>query len=332
MANEMPQRIPTGGVDLSHLAQRHAAQAAAQQQAAAHGVDGGAEGATAPEAPQGAPQTIDVPSLVLDVSDATFGQIAPLSAVVPVIFDMWSARSEHSTEVSAILKQVTYELQGRVLLARVDVDNNPGLAQAFQIQAIPSVVAMITERPVPLFQGPVPEQEVREYFVRLIQLAEENGVVGRVSAPDANGEVPPPAEPQIPEAHLAAFEAAERGDYETAVREWELVLQKAPADARAKEALAQTKLLLRLSGHTLENIRQDAAANPNDLEAQMRVADLDLSGGHIEDAFLRLLDMFAAANDEDRAVIRARLLEMFEVVGPDPRVNAARGKLASLLY
>ena len=325
----MPQRVPSGGVDLSHLAQR----------ATAPGAQPGQPGAPAAPSAPGAPgqpaggQTIDVPSLVMDVTDATFGQMAQLSSIVPIVFDLSADWSEPSKALSPILEQVTRELDGRVLLARVDVDQNPGLAQAFGAEAIPTVVAMITERPVPLFQGPVPEQEVREFFVRLIQLAEQNGVVGRVNAPDGAGEQAPPAEPQIPEAHLPAFEAAERGDYDTAVREWEAVLQKAPADAVAKAALAQAKLLQRLQGHTLEAIRADAAAHPDDLEAQMRVADLDLSGGHIEDSFLRLLDLFAAADDDARAAIRNRLLELFEVVGvADPRVIAARGRLANLLY
>ncbi|MFF8818189.1 MULTISPECIES: tetratricopeptide repeat protein [Leucobacter] len=322
MASEMPQRIPAGGVDLSHLAQRGAAQAAAQAP-----VPGG------PAQPGGA-QTVDVPALVLDVTDAAFGQVAPLSAVVPIVFDLWAEWSEPSKALSPILEKVTRELDGRVLLARVDVDANPGLAQAFQAQSIPTVVAMIAERPVPLFQGPVPEQEVREFFVRLIQLAEENGVAGRVNAPDSEGEQPEgPAEPQVPEAHLAAFEAAERGDFDTAVREWEAVLQKSPADSDAKAALAQSKLLQRLQGHTLEDIRAEAAAKPGDLDAQMLVADLDLSGGHIEDSFLRLLDLFSSADDDARTLIRGRLLELFEVVGvADPRVIAARGRLANLLY
>lgn len=332
MSTHMPQRIPSGGLDLSHLAQR----GAAAQGSPAAAQPGAPAGPGAPGAPgvQGPPQTVDVPALVMDVTDASFEQIAQLSAVVPVVFDLWAEWCEPCKALTPILEQVTRELDGRVLLAKVDVDANPGLAQAFQAQSIPMVVAMVGGRPVPLFQGAVPEQEVREFFVRLIQLAEENGVAGRVNAPETGAEESAvPAEPQIPEAHLAAFEAAESGDFETAVREWEAVLQKSPADATAKAALAQSKLLLRLQGHTLEEIRANAAAHPEDLEAQMRVADLDLSGGHIEDSFLRLLDLFTAGDDDARTEIRTRLLELFEVVGvADPRVIAARGRLANLLY
>jgi putative thioredoxin len=276
---------------------------------------------------------------VLDVTDETFEQIAQLSSVVPVVFDLWAEWCQPCKTLSPVIEKITREFDGRVLLAKVDVDSNPGLAQAFQAQSIPTVVALVGGRPVPLFQGAVPEAQVREFFTQLVQLAEQHGVTGRVSAPDqgdaaAQGAPAAPAEPEIPEAHRAAVEAAERGDYAAAVSEWEAVLVKAPADAEARAALVQMKLLQRLQGVTADEIRSAAAADVSDVAAQMRVADLDISGGHVEDAFLRLLDLFAASTDaDDRAAIRERLLELFEVVGiADPRVLAARGRLANLLY
>lgn len=319
MSQQMPERIPGGGIDLSHLA--------SARNAAAPGAP-----ATSGDAP-GA-QVVDVPSLILDVSDASFEQVAQLSAIAPVVVHLWSERSEASVAFTPVLSAVTRELGGRVLLATVDVDANPGIAQAFQVQSIPTAVALVAGRPVPLFQGPVPEEQVREIFTQLLQLAAQQGVVGRLNAPDLGDAAPSePAEPVIPEAHLAAVDAAERGDYAAAVSEWEAVLAKAPADAEARAALVQVRLLQRLEGLTLEGVRADAAEHPDDLQAQLRVADLDLSGGHIEDAFLRLLDRFAVSDDTDRAVIRERLLELFEVVGvADPRVIAARGRLANLLY
>lgn len=319
MSQQMPERIPGGGIDLSHLA--------SARTPAAPGAP--AAGGDAPGA-----QVVDVPALILDVSDASFEQAAQLSSIVPVVVHLWSERSEASVAFTPVLGAVTRELGGRVLLATVDVDANPGIAQAFQVQSIPTAVALVAGRPVPLFQGPVPEEQVREIFTQLLQLAAQQGVVGRLNAPDLGDEAPSePAEPVIPEAHLAAVEAAERGDYAAAVSEWEAVLAKAPADAEARAALVQVRLLQRLEGLTLEGVRADAAAQPDDLQAQLRVADLDLSGGHIEDAFLRLLDRFAVSDDADRAVIRERLLELFEVVGvADPRVIAARGRLANLLY
>ncbi|MBK0421041.1 tetratricopeptide repeat protein [Leucobacter sp. CSA2] len=326
MNQPMPERIPGGGIDLSHLAARG---------------QGAAAGAGAPgQAPQGqpgaAPSVVDVPSLVIDLTDDTFEQAAQLSTIVPVVIDLWAEWCEPCKTLGPVLEKVTRELDGRIMLAKVDVDANPGLAQAFQAQSIPMVVALVGGRPVPLFQGAVAEAEARDFFGQLLQLAEQHGVTGRVNAPgggSGDGAAAAAAEPEIPEAHLAAVEAGERGDFETAIREWEAVLQKAPADAVARAALVQVRLLSRLDGLTVDEIRGAAAADPSDVDAQLSVADLDVSGGHVEDAFLRLLELFATANEDDRARIRERLLELFEVVGvADSRVIAARGRLANLLY
>lgn len=321
MTQQIPERIPGGAVDLSHLA----AKAGAPQN--------GAAGAP----PQG--QTIDVPSLVLDVTDQSFEQAAQLSAIVPVVVDLWAEWCQPCKTLGPILEKVTREFDGRVLLVKVDVDANPGLAQAFQAQSIPTVVALVGGRPLPLFQGAVPEAQVREVFGQLVQLAEQQGVVGRLNAVEggsegSDGSDQEPAEPPINPAHADALDAIERGDYSAAVEAYEQVLAKAPADSEARAALVQVRLLDRLQGAGADEIRAAAAADPADIDAQLRVADLDVSGGHVEDAFLRVLDLFAATSDEDRRTeIRERLLELFEVVGAtDPRVTAARGRLASLLY
>lgn len=341
MSNPMPERLPGGGVDLSHLAARHQAQAQAAQagaaQSAAQSGAASSAGASAPAAQAGSSQTVDVPSLVLDVTDQTFEQVAQLSAVVPVVIDLWAEWCQPCKTLGPILEKLAREFGGQLLLAKVDVDANPGIAQAFQAQTIPTVVALVAGRPVPLFQGAMPEAQVREYFGQLLQLAEQQGVTGRVSAPDTqqpvDGEPVVPAEPEVPEAHRAAVEAGENGDFATAIAEWEQVLKKSPADHVARAALVQVRLLHRLQGYGIDEIRTAAGANPNDVEAQLRVADLDVSGGHIEDGFLRLLDLFVGQDGDGRGKIRERLLELFEVVGvSDPRVIAARGQLANLLY
>ena len=329
MAQHIPASIPGGAVDLSHLAQRSAG---GQPQPGAAG-----SATSGPGAQGGAgAQVVDIPSVVLDVTDQTFEQAAQLSSVVPVVIDLWADWCQPCKTLGPILEKVTREFKGRVVLAKVDVEANPGLAQAFQAQSIPMVVALVAGRPVPLFQGAIPEEQVREFFARLLQLAEQQGVTGQVNAPDleaaeGTGE---PAEPEIPEAHRAAVEAAERGDYAAAEREWDAVLTQSPADTTAKAARVQVRLLGRLEGLSADEIRDRAAQHPTEVEAQLRVADLDVSGGHIEDAFLRLLDLFSQVDTEtERPAVQERLLELFEVVGvADPRVIAARGRLASLLY
>lgn len=322
MSQQMPERIPGGGVDLSHLANQG-------QPTQAPG---------APAGGQSAAQVVDIPAVVFDLTDATFEQAMQLSSVVPVVIDLWAEWCQPCKTLSPVLEKVTRQSGGQLVLAKVDVDANPGLAQAFQAQSIPTIVALVGGRPVPLFQGAVPEAQVREVFVQLLQLGAEQGVTGRVNAPDLEGDVAgepqAPTEPEVPEAHKPALEALERGDYEAAAAAYHDVLAKAPRDAEAKAALAQVNLLLRLQGSTADGIRAAAAEQPGDVSAQLAVADLDLSGGHVEDALLRLLELFADRADADeRTAIRERLLDYFEVIGAsDPRVVAARGRLASLLY
>lgn len=277
---------------------------------------------------------VAVASLVMDVTDETFGEVLELSRTVPVVVDLWAEWCGPCKQLSPVLERVVTELGGRLLLAKVDVDANPQLSQAFRAQSIPMVVALVAGQPVPLFTGAVPEQQVREVFAQLLQLAAQNGVTGSVAV-DGDGEPAPetPAEPPLPPLHAEAFEAIESGDYARAIAAYEKALAENPRDAEARAGLGQVRLLDRVQGADLHEARAAAAAAPTDVAAQFAVADLDLAGGHVEDAFGRLLDLFAQLPSDERAPVRERLLELFALVGDtDPRVIAARGRLASLLF
>lgn len=304
-----------GAVDLSTLRNRPAATAA-----------------TAPDEEAPAGSVVVVPSLVLDVTDETFPQVLELSRTVPVVVDLWAEWCGPCKQLSPVLEKVVLELGGRLVLAKVDVDANPQLSQAFRAQSIPMVVALVAGQPVQMFTGAVPEQQVREVFAQLLQLAAQNGVTGSATV---DGQAPDeaPAEPALPPLHAEAFEAIEEGDYSRAVAAYEKALAENPRDAEARAGLGQVRLLLRVQNVDLQAARAAAASAPQDIEAQFTVADLDISGGHVEDAFGRLLDLFAALPDEERTPVRERLLELFALVGDaDPRVIAARSRLASLLF
>jgi len=297
-----------GAVDLSSLRNRPAPQA------------GGA-----PD-----PGVVDV---VVDATDETFGQILELSRTVPVVVDLWAEWCGPCKQLSPILEQVTRELGGRVLLAKVDVDANPQLAQSFRAQSIPMVVALIAGQPVPMFTGAVPEQQVREVFAQLLQVAAQNGVTGTLSVGEAADAPSAPAEPELPPLHAEAFAAIETGDYAAAIRAYEKALAENPRDEDARAGLGQVRLLDRVQGLDLQEARAAAAADPLDVQAQFAVADLDLSGGHVEDAFGRLLDLFAELPSDQRTPVRERLVELFGLIGAaDPRVIAARNRLSSLLF
>lgn len=286
----------------------------------------------APTAPGAA---APVTSLVVEGTDANFAEFMELSARVPVVVDLWAEWCEPCKQLSPVLEKVVRDYGGRLLLVTVDVDANPGLAQAFQAQSIPTIVALLGGRPVPLFTGAVPEDQVRQVFDQLLQIAEQSGVSDRLDvAEDAAATEPADAvEAPLPPLHQEAFDAIGRGDYPAAIDAYKRALAQQPADHEAVAGLAQVELLHRLGGKTLDAIRTRAALEPQSLEAQLDVADLDLSGGHIEDAFVRLLEAFPAQDADGRSLIRERMLSLFEVVGvTDPRVIRARQSLTNLLF
>lgn len=308
MTDPAPAAALRGAVDLSALRNRPAAPAAGQ---------------AAPGA---------APSLVMDVTDETFPQLLELSRSVPVVVDLWAEWCGPCKQLSPVLERVVTELAGRIVLAKVDVDANPQLAQAFRAQSIPLVVGLVGGQPVPLFTGAVPEQQVRDVFDQLLQLAAQNGVTGTVPV-DADADAGEAVEVSEPPLHAEAFEAIEAGDYPRAIAAYEKALAENPRDQDARAGLGQVRLLDRVQHADLQAARDAAAADPRSVEAQLAVADLDVAGGHVDDAFGRLLDLFAALPADERGPVRERLLELFELVGDaDPRVVNARGRLASLLF
>lgn len=274
-----------------------------------------------------------VPSLVMDVTDESFAEVLELSRTVPVVVDLWAEWCGPCKQLSPVLERVVTELAGRVVLAKVDVDANPQLAQGFRAQSIPMVVALVAGQPVPLFTGAVPEQQVREVFAQLLQLASQHGVTGTVTVDGTPGDTAEPEDAPLPPLHVEAFDAIEAGDYPRAIAAYEKALAENPRDAEARAGIGQVRLLARVQDADLQSARAAAAARPGDIEAQFLVADLDLAGGHVEDAFGRLLDLFAELPGDQRSVVRERLLELFDLIGDaDPRVIRARGRLASLLF
>ncbi|WP_374204646.1 tetratricopeptide repeat protein [Rathayibacter sp. VKM Ac-2929] len=309
-----------GAVDLSTLVNRRTPPAAPSAPA------GGGE------APQGAPVANP---LLLSAGDAEFDQVVQLSSRVPVIIDLRGSWSDQSLSMTALLEKVVISYAGALVLVGVDVESSPQLAQAFQVQSVPTIAAVIAGRPVPMFNGLITEEQLRDLLEQVLQLAAQQGVTGTVPVDPAAG-AEPGAEPEaapLPPHHQEAYDAIDRGDYSAAITEYETAIAQNPRDDLAVAGLAQVKLLQRLQGRTLDDIRSTAAAEPANLDAQLAVADLDVSGGHVEDAFDRLLSMYPRLDADGKASVRARLLELFEIVGTtDPRVNKARARLTGLLY
>ncbi|MFB8238504.1 thioredoxin [Kitasatospora purpeofusca] len=272
--------------------------------------------------------------LVIDVTEDTFEtEVVQRSTEVPVVVDFWAEWCGPCKQLSPILERLAEEYAGRIVLAKIDVDANQLIAQQFGIQGIPAVMAVVAGQLVPLFQGAENEANVRKVLDQLILVAEQRfGIVGGAGAPAEGAEAAAPQRPEDP-ALSAAHDALDRGDLAGAVQAYKNVLVEQPGNTEARLGLAQAQLLHRVEGLDPQAVRAAAAADPKDVAAQLGAADLDLVGGHVEDAFGRLVVTVGKTFGEDRDAVRVRLLELFEVIGTeDPRVTAARQALARVLF
>lgn len=297
-----------------------------------------AEQARAEAARQGGAPAAGAQRLVFDVDEAGFeAEVLQRSAEVPVVIDFWADWCEPCKQLGPLLERLAAEYAGRFVLAKIDVEANQLLFQQFGVQSIPAVFAVVAGQALPLFQGAAPEAQIRQVLDQLIQVSEERfGIVGAPAEPGAaEAAAAAPAAPAGPHdsALGLAHDALDAGDLGGAVRAYRNVLSDDPGNAEAKLGLAQAELLQRVQEMDPQQVRKAAAEGPADVPAQIAAADLDLVGGHVEDAFGRLLDVIKRTAGEDRDAARVRLLELFEVIGADdPRVGAARTALSRALF
>ncbi len=308
-----------GAVDLG------ARQAAAQrqQQAAARSAN-----ASSAVPANGVADDGQASSFVIDVTEETFNtDVALKSRTVPVIVDLWADWCGPCKQLSPVLEKLANEAAGSWLLAKIDVDANPRLAQAFQAQSIPMVVAIVGGQMVDAFLGAMPEAQVRQWLAQVLTVAEQLGVK---SDPVAGG----PAEPAEAEPSPIdlAQEAMERDDMDGAAAIIDKALTENPNDPVLKSLRAQIGLFRRVDSYDQESVSR-AAANPKDIDAQLQLADLILATGQAEDAFDRILGVIKRTAGADRDKARRHLIELFEILPPDDdRVKKARTQLTALLF
>ncbi|MFW6775534.1 co-chaperone YbbN [Nocardioides sp. CPCC 205120] len=298
------------------------------------GAAGGAAGGGTAGGPAGSPSPYA--TLVDEQSFQTVLEASRTAAVLLVFFSR--SRMPESGQLADDVAALSAEFEGRFLVGLVDIDATPQIAQAMQIPSIPLVVAVLDGRPMPLFQDVLPLEELRAALTQVVQQLAAQGITqrhqplpgaaGAVVADDEDG-----GEPPIDPRYLPAQEALEAGDNDRAVAEYEKLLAANPADAEAATGLARAKLLRRTATADLQAARAAAAERADDVDAQILVADLDVLGGHVDDAFARLVEVVRRTAGDDKERVRQHLVELFGVVGnADPRVARARQQLASALF
>lgn len=300
-----------GAVDLAVLKERAEAQRIAESRPASPSPQPSAGGA--PAEGHG--------TAVIEVTEADFEeQIVQRSLEQLVVVDLWAAWAEPSRELSPTLARLAQESGGRWVLARVDVDASPRIAQAFGAQSVPMVIALIGGQPVAAFNGAQPEDQIRGWLDDIFAKA------GHL-LPEAEGEQP---EPEPDPRMMAAEELMNSGDIDGALDAYRAIAALEPENLEAASVVRNLEFVTRAQAHDPAVVTN---AEPGDVDAQLAAADVLLLGQRPEAAFDRIIDVIKATRDEERGRARARLLELFELFDPaEPFVVAARRKLATALY
>ncbi len=295
----------------------------------------GTLGGGAPTGSAGASGAGGLGSYAVSVTEQNFQSLIESSMTAPVILVFYSrTRAPESGQLADDLATVSGEFEGRFLAGLVDIDAVPAIAQAMQIPSVPLLIAVMDGRPAPLLSEAIPLEELRTALTQVLQQLTAQGITGRHQPLQQAGEpVEEGEEPAFDPRYAAAQDALGEGDIDKAVAEYQKLVDANPADSEAAAGLAMAKVLQRTQGVDLNAARAAAAADPNDLDAQIMVADLDLLGGHVDDAFARLVDVVRRTAGDDRDRARTHLIGLFAAVGDaDARVLRARQNLASALF
>lgn len=299
-----------------------------QQPASSHGaVDLSNLGST-----EGGDQAAGVPSgapgkWAVQVDEQQFQEVVQLSTRVPVILAVTNSRVPGGDQLRSDLVAAVESEAGRMVLGLVDPDQQQRVAQALNVQQIPAVLAVLGGRPMPLFTGPVDRTQIDALLKELTQVAVQQGMAGTV--PPLNSE----ADGSEPSRFAEADAALASDDFDAAAAVYRAALDQNPGDDEAAAGAQRVELLRRVHDFDATAVRTRAAEAPDDLQAQLDVADLDLVGGHVEDAFRRLTGFVAGHQGDEKDAARVHLVDLFAVVGNhDPRVTKARSRLASALF
>ncbi|MEJ6391077.1 co-chaperone YbbN [Gymnodinialimonas ulvae] len=292
--------------------------------------------------------------LIKDGTEATFmADVIEASAEVPVIVDFWATWCGPCKTLGPMLEKIVTEAKGRVKMVKIDVDAEQRLAgalaqQGLPLQSIPTVVGFVEGRPVDMFQGAVPESQVRDFIKKLTDMAGSDGGLGEAleaaeemltqgAASDAAqtfaailGEEPDNAAAMggLARAHLAMDQ----------VDEAEALLSTAPDTIfnapEIEAARAQIALARQAAGAgPLGDLQAAVEANPDDHQARFDYAQALHADGNVEEAVEQLLDLFKRDREWNDGAAKTQLFTIFEALKPqDPVALNGRRRLSSMIF
>ena len=275
--------------------------------------------------PAGEPGQDSGSSAGVAITEANFeAEVLLKSNEVPVVVVLWSPRSDASVQLGDALASLAAADAGKWSLANVNVDTTPRVAQIFGVQAVPTVVALAAGQPLSSFQGPQPPDQLRGWIDSLL-----DATAGKLGGAGAGAvDEPEQVDPELAQArsHLDA------GDFDAALSAYQKILDANPTHDEAKGAVRQIAFLARASALSPEAIAAADAA-PDDIEAALAAADVEILQQNVAAAFDRLIALVRRTAGDERASVRTRLVELFDLFDPaDPEVIAGRRNLANALY
>jgi len=285
--------------------------------------------------------------LIRDVNEAQFmTEVIDRSMTVPVVVDFWAPWCGPCKTLGPQLEAAVTAAKGKVAMAKVNVDENPGISGQLRIQSIPTVYAFWQGKPVDGFQGAISGSEVKAFVDKLAGLAGDGGLADAIQAAEdmlAEGAAADAAETfaaileeepdnakaygGLVRSHLAI------GNLEQA----EGLLNAAPEKIARSQEVETARAQLGLARQAanagpLDQLQAKVAADPADMQARFDLALAQHAAGQVEAAIDTLLDIMRRDRDWNEGAAKAQLLTIFEALKPnDPVVLKGRRKLASIL-